>query len=270
MAIDVAGRPRRSKVLRLWARGEPRCNLMVAVIEVESVVRDFGATRAVDGVTFDVGAGEVVGLLGPNGAGKTTTLRVLAGLLKPAAGATRISGIDMQHAPLEARRQLGFLTASTGLYDRLTGREMLQTFGRLQRLDEATLEARITSLRDELELAPFLDKRCGALSSGQKQRINIARAVVHDPSAYVLDEPTATLDPLASRDILELVQRAKARNKAVLFSTHRMEEAEYLCSRLLFMRAGKIVARGTSAELLAQSGKQKLTDAFLHFAGGAA
>ena len=240
------------------------------VIEVESIVRDFGATRAVDGVSFSVEPGEVVGLLGPNGAGKTTTLRVLAGLLRPAAGSARIGGIDMQAAPLDARRQLGFLTASTGLYDRLTGRETLQTFGRLQRLDEPTLEARIAALAEELELQPFLDKRCGALSSGQKQRISIARAVVHDPSAYVLDEPTATLDPLASRDILELVQRAKTRNKAVLFSTHRMEEAEYLCSRLLFMRQGKIVARGTAAELLAQSGKAKLTDAFLHFAGGGA
>ena len=241
---------------------------MGAVIQVESIVRDFGAFRAVDGVSFDVSPGEVVGLLGPNGAGKTTTLRVLAGLLTPVTGTARIGGHDIKSAPLEARRQLGFLTASTGLYERLTGREMLETFGRLQRLDEQTLATRVKALAEELELTPFLDKRCGALSSGQKQRINIARAVVHDPSAYVLDEPTATLDPLASRDILELVQRARARNKAVLFSTHRMEEAEYLCDRLLFMRGGKIVARGTSAELLQQSGKQRLTDAFLHFAAG--
>ena len=243
---------------------------MAAVIEVEGIVRDFGATRAVDQVSFAVEPGEVVGLLGPNGAGKTTTLRVLAGLLRPASGRTRINGVDVQSDPLAARRQLGFLTASTGLYERLTGREMLQTFGRLQQLDEQTLASRITALSEELELGAFLDKRCGALSSGQKQRINIARAVVHDPLAYVLDEPTATLDPLASRDILELVQRAQARRKAVLFSTHRMEEAEYLCTRLLFMRGGKVVARGTSSELLAASGKQKLTDAFLHFAGGAA
>ena len=238
------------------------------MIDVEHITRDFGVNRAVDDVTFSVAQGEVVGLPGPTGAGKTTTLRVLAGLLKPATGATRIGGRDMQTEPLEARRQLGFLTASTGLYERLTGRETLQTFGRLQRLDEATLESRISTLSEELELGAFIDKRCGALSSGQKQRINIARAVVHDPSAYVLDEPTATLDPLASRDILQLVQRAKARDKAVLFSTHRMEEAEYLCDRLLFMRGGKIVARGTSSELLAQSGKEKLTDAFLHFAAG--
>jgi sodium transport system ATP-binding protein len=239
----------------------------MAAIEVDSIVRDFGATRAVDGVSFHVEPGEVVGLLGPNGAGKTTTLRVLAGLLTPASGHARLAGLSVIEHPLEARRHLGFLTASTGLYDRLTGREVLQIFGRLQKLDEPTLAARIEALVKELELEAFIDKRCGALSSGQKQRISIARAVVHDPSAYVLDEPTATLDPVASRDILELVRRAKARNKAVLFSTHRMEEAEYLCTRLLFMRAGKIVARGTSAELLAQSGKATLTDAFLHFAG---
>jgi sodium transport system ATP-binding protein len=243
---------------------------MPAVIEVDAIVRDFGATRAVDGVSFEVSAGEVVGLLGPNGAGKTTALRVLAGLLTPASGTTRIKQVSMQGAPQQARRHLGFLTASTGLYERLTGRETLETFGRLQGLDEAMLAQRIAALGEELELTPFLDKRCGSLSSGQRQRISIARAVVHDPDAYVLDEPTATLDPLASSDILELVRRARARDKAVLFSTHRMEEAQYLCTRLLFMRGGRVVARGTCDELVAQSGKGTLTDAFLHFAGGKA
>ncbi|PZR04940.1 MAG: ABC transporter ATP-binding protein [Archangium gephyra] len=240
---------------------------MKPVIEVDSIVRDFGAARAVDGVSFEVASGEVVGLLGPNGAGKTTTLRVLAGLLTPQSGSARIAGHDVKTAPLEARRHLGFLTASTGLYERLTGREVLTVFGRLQGLSEEALARRIDLVGAELELTPFLDKRCGALSSGQKQRISIARAVVHDPAAYVLDEPTATLDPVASRDILELVQRAKARGKAVLFSTHRMEEAQYLCTRLVFMRGGRVVARGTATELLQQSGKAELTDAFLHFAG---
>jgi sodium transport system ATP-binding protein len=238
----------------------------VPVIEVESIVRSFDGVRAVSDVSFVVEPGEVVGLLGPNGAGKTTTLRVLAGLLRADRGRACINGLDVAVKPLEARRHLGFLTASTGLYERLTGREVLSTFGRLQGLDGDALQRRIAEVALELELEPFLDKRCGALSSGMKQRINIARAVVHDPTAYVLDEPTATLDPLASRDILQLVQRAKARNKAVLFSTHRMEEAEYLCTRLLFMRKGEIVARGTARELLAQSGRATLTDAFLHFA----
>jgi sodium transport system ATP-binding protein len=237
-------------------------------IEVLDVARDFGSVRAVDGVSFQVRPGEVVGLLGPNGAGKTTTLRVLSGLLTPSRGATRIAGVSVQDHPLEARRQLGFLTASTGLYERLTGREVLDTFGRLQGLEGAALERRIATTIDELELTAFVDKRCGAMSSGQKQRISIGRAVVHDPLACVLDEPTATLDPLASRDILELVRRAQGRNKAVLFSTHRMEEAEYLCTRLLFMRLGKVVAEGTTDELLQRSGQTSLTAAFLHFAEG--
>jgi sodium transport system ATP-binding protein len=241
-----------------------------AVIEVQQIVRDFGAVRAVDGVSFEVQPGEVVGLLGPNGAGKTTTLRVLAGLLTPTSGKAALAGVDVHAHPREARRHLGFLTASTGLYERLTGREVLTTFGRLQGLDDASLKRRVDEVTAELELEDFIDRRCGALSSGQRQRISIGRAVVHDPPAVVLDEPTATLDPLASRDIIELVERAKARGKAVLFSTHRMEEAEHLCSRLLFVRGGKIVARGTSDELREASGQATLTGAFLHFASGAA
>jgi sodium transport system ATP-binding protein len=240
---------------------------MQSVIVVDSISRSFGSTRAVDAVSFEVGAGEVVGLLGPNGAGKTTTLRVLAGLLSTSTGRVHIAGIDVHQRPLEARRCLGFLTGSTGLYDRLTGREMLQIFGRLQGLDETALEHRLVALSEELELKPFLDKRCGSLSSGQRQRISIARAVVHDPLAYVLDEPTAMLDPVASKDILDLVRRAQARKKGVLFSTHRMEEAQMLCTKLFIMRGGKIVASGTTDEVLEHSGQKTLTDAFLYFSG---
>lgn len=244
-----------------------RVNAPPPVIEVRDVTRDFGSVRAVDGVSFEVGRGEVVGLLGPNGAGKTTTLRVLAGLLTPTHGRAALGGVDVHAHPLEARRHLGFLTASTGLYERLTGREVLTTFGRLYGLDEAALARRVDEVVAELELKAFVDQRCGTMSSGQKQRISIGRAVVHDPLAYVLDEPTATLDPVASRDILSLVQRARERGKAVLFSTHRMEEAEHLCTRLLFVRGGRIVARGSVAELKAASGAPTLTQAFLHFAG---
>lgn len=239
---------------------------MTPTIEVRDVVHDFGGLRAVDGVSFEVEPGEVLGLLGPNGAGKTTTLRVLAGLLTPTSGQVRLGGVDVRQRPLEARRRLGFLTASTGLYDRLTGREVLRTFGQLQGLEGEALARRIEAVADELELRPFLDRRCGQLSSGQRQRVSIGRAIVHDPDACVLDEPTATLDPLASRDILALVERARAAGKAVLFSTHRMEEAEHLCTRLVFLRRGRVVARGTSEALRAESGASTLTGAFLHFA----
>ncbi len=219
-----------------------------------------------DGVSLSVAPGEVVGLLGPNGAGKTTTLRMLAGLITPDGGRALISGLDMALHPLEARRRLGFLTASTGLYERLTPRELLRTFGELLGLQGETLAARIDQVAREMDLLAFLDKRCGTLSSGQKQRVGVARAVIHDPDAYVLDEPTATLDPLASTAILELVRRAKSRGKAVLFSTHRMEEAEFLCDRLYFLRAGRLVAAGSARELREKSGESSLTAAFLHYA----
>src|SRR5690606_11844351 len=172
----------------------------------------------------------------------------------------------MARHSLEARRRLGFLTASTGLYERLTPREVLRTFGELQGLAPDVLAARIEQLAAEMDLGPFLDKRCGALSSGQKQRVGVARAIIHDPDAYVLDEPTATLDPLASTAILELVSRAKTRGKAVLFSTHRMEESEFLCDRLYFLRAGRLVADGSARELRERSGESSLTAAFLHYA----
>ncbi len=235
-------------------------------LEAEQLVKSFGAARAVDGVSFRVAHGEVVGLLGPNGAGKTTTLRMFAGLITPSSGHARVCGIDVHQRPLEARRKLGFLTASTGLYDRLSAREVLQTFGQLQGLEGEALAARIEALAKELELGAFLDRRCGSLSSGQKQRVSIARAVVNDPAVYVLDEPTATLDPLASSAILELVKGAQMRGKAVLFSTHRMEEAEFLCGRLLFLHRGKVVAEGAPKQLVEQSGHGSLTAAFLALA----
>ncbi|MHB8875888.1 MAG: ABC transporter ATP-binding protein, partial [Myxococcaceae bacterium] len=215
-------------------------------IALQDLTKDFGGRLAVDGVSLEVQAGEVVGLLGPNGAGKTTTLRMLAGLISPTRGQARICGVDVAEKPLEARRCLGFLTASTGLYDRLTPREMLRTFGRLHGMPEAALATRIDALSVELDLSTFLDKRCGTLSSGQKQRVSIGRAVVHEPAVYVLDEPTAALDPLASKGILDMVRDAKGRGRAVLFSTHRMEEAEFLCDRLLFICAGKVVAQGSA------------------------
>jgi sodium transport system ATP-binding protein len=240
------------------------------VIALEGLTKDFGARRVVDGVSLSVAPGEVVGLLGPNGAGKTTTLRMLAGLITPSAGNARIDGHDVTKHPLEARGRLGFLTASTGLYERLTGREVIETFGVLNGLSPERLRERLAQLSTELGLNGLLEQRCGTLSSGQRQRVNIARALIADPPAYVLDEPTATLDPLAANDIWKLVNGARERGKAVLFSTHRMEEAEFLCTRICFLRAGKIVAEGAPPALLERSGQRSLTGAFLHFAGAAA
>lgn len=243
--------------------------MSAALVELSDLTRDFAGARAVDGLTLEVGPGEVLGLLGPNGAGKTTALRMIAGLLTPTHGLARVCGADVQRDPLTARRALGFLTASTGLYDRLTPRELMEIFGGLFGLTAQQIALRVKTLAEELDLEGFLDRRCGTLSSGQRQRASIARAVVHDPQVYVLDEPTAMLDPLASTDILALVRRAQARQKAVLFSTHRMEEAQYLCTRLVFLRAGRAVAQGTCAQLLEASAQPTLTGAFLHYAGRA-
>ena len=238
----------------------------MSAVELTGLTKHFGATCVVDSISLGVEAGEVVGLLGPNGAGKTTTLRMLAGLISPTRGTAKLCGVDLAVDPLTARRNLGFLTASTGLYDRLTVREILTTFGLLYQLSREALDARISLLAGELDLGAFIDRRCGTLSSGQKQRASIARAVVHDPAVYVLDEPTAALDPLASSAILDLVRSARDRKKAVLFSTHRMEEAEFLCDRLAFLREGKVVAEGTAGQLREASRQPTLTGAFLHFA----
>lgn len=239
---------------------------MDPILRLEGLSKSFGGVKAVEDVSFDVFPGEVVGLLGPNGAGKTTTLRMLAGLLAPSKGRVLIAGTDMSVAPIEAKAKLGFMTASTGLYERLTAREVLETFGRLYGLNLQSLAHRMDEVCKEFSLENLLDKRCSSLSSGQKQRLSVARAVIHDPLAYVLDEPTSTLDPLAASSILKTIQNARARKKAVLFSTHRMEEAEYLCDRLIFLREGRVVARGTPEELRQASGKNTLTGIFLNFA----
>jgi len=238
----------------------------VPSIRLEGLTKDFGRKRAVEDVSLTVGPGEVVGLLGPNGAGKTTTLRMLAGLISPSAGRAVVAGVDVVVDPLEARRRMGFLTASTGLYNRLSPRELMITFGRLHGMERDALARRVEVLSRELALGDFLDTRCQTLSSGQKQRASIARAVVHDPDVYIFDEPTAMLDPLASKGILDLVREVSARGKAVLFSTHRMDEAEYLCHRLYFLRAGRVVATGSPDEVRARSGEKTLTAAFLHHA----
>jgi sodium transport system ATP-binding protein len=240
------------------------------LVEAEGLTKRFGAEVAVADVSFQAYAGEVLGILGANGSGKTTLLRMLSGLMRPTAGQVRIQGMDVMDASLAARRQVGFLTGNTRLYEKLTPRDILQIFGELYGLRGPALSERINHLAEEMNLHAFLDKRCGQLSSGMRQRVSVARAVIAEPSLYVLDEPTATLDPMASNDIVELVQKAKARGRAVVFSTHRMEEIEYLCDRVLFLRKGRMATQGTVEQLKQESGKSRLTDIFLHYAQGEA
>jgi sodium transport system ATP-binding protein len=227
----------------------------------------FGPLHAVKDFSLHVNAGEVVGLLGPNGAGKTTMLRMIAGILTPDSGHVEIDGIHMQVDPLLAKPKLGFLTGDTQLYRRLSPREVLFYFGRLYEVPEETLKRRVEELIERLEISSFADRQCQSLSSGQKQRANIARSFLHDPPLVILDEPTTALDVISGRFIVEEIRRQKQLGKAILFSTHIMSEAEYLCDRIVMIHEGQQVEQGSKDEIIARSGKTTLTDAFLHAIG---
>ncbi len=240
---------------------------MTPSLVAEGLVRRFGSVTAVDGVSFEVWPGEVVGLLGPNGAGKTTVLRMLAGILTPGAGRVIVRGVDMAASPLEAKPLLGFLSGDTQLYQRLTPREVLLFFGRLYGMDEARLGRRIGEIAAALDMGAFVDRACGTLSAGQRQRANIARAFLHQPEVLILDEPTNALDVLSGQFIIRSIRSERAAGRAVLFSTHIMGEAEYLCDRIVLLHAGRVVDQGTLPELLERSGCANLTDTFLWLAG---
>ena len=236
---------------------------MSPTMVAEGLVKRFGPVAAVDGVSLTVSAGEVVGLLGPNGAGKTTTLRMLAGILTPDAGRVRVGGLDIHERPLDAKRRLGFLSGDTQLYQRLSTREVLRYFGRLYGMADAQTEARTAQLVEELEMGEFAGRPCGTLSSGQKQRANIARAFLHEPDLLILDEPTVALDVISGQFIVESIRRQREAGRAILFSTHIMSEAEYLCDRILLLHRGHVIDEGVLDALLTRSGCRNLTDAFL-------
>ena len=233
-------------------------------VTVARLTKAFGAAVAVDDLSFAVPPGEIYGLLGPNGAGKTTTLRVLAAILAPTSGRAQVAGVDVARDPQAARRRLGFLTGTTGLYARLTGRELLRYFGRLHHMAEAAIAERTALLARVLDLGAFLGRRCEALSTGQRQRLSVARAVLHDPTVLILDEPTVGLDVLASRFLRDFVRAERDRGKAVVFSTHYLAEAELLCDRIGLLHQGRLLAEGSPAALRALAGgASSLEEAFL-------
>jgi sodium transport system ATP-binding protein len=233
------------------------------LILVEELSKVFGGSLAVAGVSFRVAPGEVYGLLGPNGAGKTTTLRMLAGLMRPSGGRAAICGHDIEQQPHEAKRNLGFQTGSTGLYERLTPPEVLTYFGRLFGVERTALRSRVEELIETLGVGRLRARRCGSLSTGEKQRVSLARAMVHDPQVLIFDEPTAGLDVVASRFVADVVTRARERGRAVLLSTHYMAEAELLCDRIGLLHHGRLLREGTPEELKAEQGARSLEEAFL-------
>ncbi|MBA2319570.1 MAG: ABC transporter ATP-binding protein [Deltaproteobacteria bacterium] len=238
------------------------------MIEVEGLVKRFAGSSvvtAVDGVSFRANRGEVFGLLGPNGAGKTSTLRVLATLLPPDGGTVRVAGHDVVREPARVRAQLGYLSNSTGVYGRLTVAEFLVYFARLQGVSGPA--ARAARMIDELALAEYANVRCDRLSTGNRQKVSIARALVHDPPVLILDEPTLGLDVIVAQTFLALVERAKAEGRCVLYSTHVMSEAERLCDRIGILHHGRLFACDTLEALRERTGEHYLERIFLKIIG---
>lgn len=219
--------------------------------------------NAVDNISLQVDAGEIVGILGPNGAGKTTLLRMMSKLMKPTSGTVsiRIGQTEISDT-VEVKRHIGYLSNNTKLYGRLSARELLQMLGVLYGLSESDTAKRIVNISEILSMDSFLDNRIEKLSTGQTQRASIARCLVHDPKVYIFDEPTLGLDIISSASIIDFMKRERERGKTVLYSTHYMEEAEYLCDRIVMIHQGRIIREGTPGDLKAQMGKESLRDVF--------
>jgi sodium transport system ATP-binding protein len=223
--------------------------------------------RALEEVTFSAEKGAILGLLGPNGAGKTTLLRILSTALKPTAGTASFDGVDIIQNPLEVRRRIGFLSDNTGLYGRLTAREMIEYFGMLHGIGRRAIKNRVEELTGLLSMKEFIDKRNDTLSSGMKQKVSIARTLVHDPQIVMFDEPTTGLDVAAAEAILAFIETCKQQDKTVLFCTHHMHEVERLCDSVVMLRQGRLCFKGTPQQMLSQTGQTRLDKAFLVLVG---
>jgi sodium transport system ATP-binding protein len=238
---------------------------MVRVCSLGKTFRDpkRGTITAVEDISFEAHPGEIFGLLGSNGAGKTTTLRILATILKPTSGSAEVAGFDVARAPQDVRRSIGFLSGDMGQYHRLSPREVLAIFGRLNGVEKNVLDQRIETLITQFGMSEYADARADTLSTGMKQRAAIARVLVHDPTVLILDEPTSGLDVPTSQIIESFILDAKRSGKCVILSTHIMEEAEYLCDRIAVVHGGRLQALGTMDELRERTGRHRLREIFL-------
>jgi sodium transport system ATP-binding protein len=238
------------------------------LIQTQGLTKTFqdgkrGDVTAVDDLTFHCPGGKVYGLLGRNGAGKTTTLRMLATILLPTRGSATIHGFDIVREGARVRERIGFHTGDTKLYDRLSGRESLIFYGRLHGLSPDEARERAAKVAATYGLADFLDRRVGKMSTGQQQRVSLARVALHDPPVLILDEPTAGLDVIGARDVLEAVRRFRDAGKSILFSTHIMAEAEKLCDIIGIIEGGRLLAEGAPDELKSRAGSDDLEDVFV-------
>jgi sodium transport system ATP-binding protein len=237
------------------------------MIHVENLTKSFrdlrrGCVLAVDHISFEARPGEVFGLLGPNGAGKTTAMRILCTVLRPTGGTARVAGYDVATQASEVRRHIGFLSANTAIYDRMSAWELVEYFGRLYGLEKERLRARMEEVFADLQMNDFRDVLGAKMSTGMRQKVSIARAIVHDPPVLIFDEPTAGLDVLVARSVTQNIERLRALGKCILFSTHIMREVERLCDRVAVVSRGRVLACGTLAELRQRHGLDDLEELF--------
>jgi sodium transport system ATP-binding protein len=232
-----------------------------AAVKVDRLEKTLGKNKVLRGISLEADSGEIFGLLGPNGAGKTTTLRIICTLLAPDAGSVEVHGFDTRNAPEEVRRRVGVVTADIGVYPRLSARENIIYFAELSGVLDGELTRRVDAVLERLDMVPFANQRAESLSSGQKQKVAIARAIVHDPAVLMFDEPTSNLDVLASREIRNFMVESRGRGKCVIFSTHVLHDAERLCDRVTILHEGSVVATGQTADV--RGAHRDLEDAFL-------
>lgn len=237
------------------------------MIVVKNLHKSFGAVKAVNGVTFEARNGEITGLLGPNGAGKTTTLRMLYSLLPPDQGEIRIDGLDPTRDAMEIKRTLGVVPDSRGLYSRLTARENITYYGELHGMDKKSIRDRIDNLTATLDMVDFIDRRTEGFSQGQRVKVAIARAMVHEPQTVLMDEPSNGLDVMSTRALRHYIRSLRDQGHSVVLSTHIMQEVAALCDRIVIIAKGEVAADGTAAELLERSGCDSLEDAFVKLIG---
>lgn len=237
------------------------------MIHVRNLTKDYadlkrGKFSALAGITFDAFPGEIYGILGPNGAGKTTALRIISTVLRPSDGSASVNGFDVLTQPSQVRKQIGFMSANTGTYDRMTAWEMVDFFGRLYGLSDELLRARMEELFERLKMNDIRDQLVAKMSTGMKQKVSIARALVHDPPVLIFDEATSGLDVLVARALLNTVAELRDQGKCIVFSTHIMREAEKLCNRIAIMYRGHILAEGTLDELRERHREHDLEELF--------
>ena len=237
------------------------------MIQVQGLSKSFGKVKAVQNVSFSAPDGQITGLLGPNGAGKSTTLRMLYTLLKPENGSAQVDGFDVRQSPLEVQRRIGVLADARGLYPRLTTRENIRYYGRLHGLEGEVLEKQIDTLLGLLEMQTIADRQTEGFSSGEKLKVAIARALVHDPKNVLLDEPTNGLDVMSTRAMRQFILRLREEGKCVLFTSHIMQEVAALCDQIVIISQGEVAASGSPNELRRQTGHENLEDAFVTVIG---